>query len=171
MSGKEILLSPQIKALKTTDLSPFIRMSGLMAPRMLAGFLKTLDPKQKNAFDKVMPIGGQKKFFIQLVGAVTPPIVVQLAQPLQMNVFTEYELKKHNIKGVKFTLEDLQIVKEKRIGRFLWRIKSQIGTLLSLSGMFVPFILLGPGGIKDLENKAMVHFKPLVDMMPGAKRN
>lgn len=168
MSGKEIVLSRQIRALKTTDLSPFIRMSGVLTPRMLAGFMKTLDSKQKNAFDKVMPIGGQKKFYIQIVDAITPPIVIQMAQPLQMSVLSENEVKAQMIKGVRFTLEDLQIVKEKRIVRFLWRIKSQIGRLIGLSRMFMPFIMLGPSGIKDLKMKAMTHFKPLLDMMPGA---
>lgn len=169
MAHKEIILSSQIKALKTTDLSPFIRLGGLMAPRMIGGFLETLDSKQRKAFDKVMPVNGTKKFYTQILDARTPPIVIELAQPLKMSTMTEPELKETKIKGVKFSLEDLQVIKDGRIGKFLWRIKGQLGTLLSLSTLFFPFIMLGPSGMKDLQKKAMKHFKPLMDMMPGAK--
>jgi len=166
MAEKEIVLSSQMKALKKTDLSPMIRMSGLMAPRMLGVFLKTLDAKQKNAFDKVMPAGGGKTFYIQLVGTPTPPIVIQMAQPLKMSVLSEAEVKKQGIKGLTLTVENLQLAKEKKFGRLIWRLKGQLGTILGLSGMAMPFILLGPKEIKDLKSRALKHFKPLMDLMP-----
>jgi hypothetical protein len=166
MAEKTEELSPQLKALKTTDLSFMIRMSGLMVPRLINGFLPKLDKKQRDAFDKVMPVGGEKKIFIQLVGTPTPPIVTQMAKPLIMSVLSEDEVNKQGIKGMKLTLEDLQLAQAKKYGKLFWRLKGQTGTLLSMSGMFTPFILLGPGELKDLKNKAMTHFKPMMDLMP-----
>lgn len=166
MDSKKEKLSPQFKALKKTDLSPMIRMGGVMAPRLLGGFIPKLDKKQKSAIDKVMPVDGKKKFYIQLADTPTPPIVIQMAQPLKMNVLSEDEVQKQGIKGLKLTVEDLQLAKEKRIARLLWRLKGQAGTLLNLSGMAAPFIKLGPGELKDMRNKAMTHFKPLMDLLP-----
>lgn len=166
MTAQTNALSPQMKALKTTDLSSMIRMSNLMVPRMLGVFLPKLDEKQRMAFDKAMPPGGTKKFYCHLVGTPTPPIVITLAQPLVMDVLSEDEVKKQGIKGIKLTLEDLQVLTEKKIGKMIWRLKGQLGSLLGLSGTFMPFVGLGPGGIKDMQQKAMTHFKPLLDMMP-----
>ncbi|NTW43698.1 MAG: hypothetical protein HGB14_04505 [Anaerolineaceae bacterium] len=166
MARKTTELSAQMKALKKTDLSPMIRMSGLIGPRLLNNFLPKLNQKQKGAFDKVMPVGGEKKFYVHLVGTPTPPIVIQMAQPLKMSIFSEDEVKKGGIKGLRFTVEDLQLAKEKKFGKFLWRIKGQIGTMMGLSAMAMPFIKLGPGQIKDMKSKAMIHFKPLMYLMP-----
>jgi len=166
MTEKKDGMSSQLKALKTTDISPLIRMSGLMMPRMLGVFLPKLDEKQRNAFDKVMPVGGQKKFYVQLVGTPTPPIVIEMAQPLKMSVVSENDVRKQEIKGIKLTVLDLQALTERRIVKFLWHLKGQIVTLLSLSGMFIPFILLGPGELKDLQKRAMTHFKPVLDLLP-----
>ena len=58
---KESALAAMLPRLKTTDISPLIKMAGLILPRVLDGFLKSLDKKQKNAMDKVMPAGGKKK--------------------------------------------------------------------------------------------------------------
>jgi hypothetical protein len=159
-------MSAQMKALKTTDLSPFIRMGGLVMPRILTVFLETLNKKQRGAFDKAMPVGGQKKFYTQLVGTPTPPIVIGLAQPLQMTLMTENEVKEQHLKGIRLTLEDLQLISERKIGKALWRLKGQLGTMLGLSGIAAPFIQLGPRELIDLKNKAMTHFKPMIDLMP-----
>jgi hypothetical protein len=159
-------LSPQVKALKSTDLSPFIGMSNLMVPRMLGVFLPKLNDKERRAFDKVMPARGGKKIFFHLVGSATPPIVVEMAQPMKMTTLPESEVKQQHLKGIRINVEDIQLLTEKKIGKFIWRIKGQAGTLLGLSGMFAPFMTLGPKGILDLKNKAMAHFKPLMDMMP-----
>jgi hypothetical protein len=166
MDNKKAELSPQLKALQTTDLTFFIGMGSLMVPRMLGVFLPKLNEKQRAAFDKIMPAGGTKKFYMQLVGTPTPPIVMEMAQPLKMSVQSEEEVKKMGIKGIRLTVQDLQPAMEKRIGKFLWQIKGQIGTLLGLSGMMMPLILLGPRELKDLKVKALNHFKPLLDMMP-----
>ena len=166
MTEKTTGLSSQMKALKTTDLSPMIRMSNLMVPRMLGVFLPKLNERQRKAFDKAMPVGGSRKFYCHLAGTPTPPIVITLAQPLAMDVFSEEEVKRQGIKGIKLTLEDLQVLTEKKIGKIAWRLKGQLGSFLGLSGTFMPFINLGPREIKDMQQKAMTHFKPLLDMMP-----
>lgn len=159
-------LSPQIKALKTTDLSPFINMSNLMVPRMLGVFLQKLNDKERKVFNKVMPAKGGKKIFFHLVGSATPPIVVEIAQPMKMTTMDEEEVKKLQIKGIRINVEDVQLLTEKKMGKFIWHIKSQMGTMLGLSSMVTPFISLGPKGIMALKDKAMTHFKPLMDMMP-----
>lgn len=166
MSKKSIITKSQLKALRATDLSPLINMSGLMLPRMLNVFIETLNQKEKNVFDKVLPVGGQKKIFTHLVGTPTPPIVIGLARPLQMTTLSEAEVKKQNIKGITLNIDDMDLLTEGHMGKFLWRIKGQIGPMLGMSGLFAPFIKLGPRGLKDLKNKAMTHFKPLMDMMP-----
>jgi hypothetical protein len=159
-------LSPQLKAIKKTDLSFFVRMGGMMAPKMIDAFLPCLDEKQKAAFNKVMPVGGTKKIFMQLVGTPTPPIVVEIGQPLKMDLMAESEVKAQKIKGIRLNIEDLQALMERRIFKLLWQLKGQLGTLLSLSGLAMPLIQLGPRELKDLQNKAMTHFKPVLDMMP-----
>jgi hypothetical protein len=169
MDVKKEAMLPQLKALKTNDISPLIRMAGLMAPRLLDAFLPKLDEKQRKAFDKVLPVGGQKKLYAQLVGTPTPPIVIEMAQPIKMRVVSENEVSRQEIKWIKLTVEDLQVITERRILKIFWRLKSQIGTLLSLFGMFAPFILLGPAELKDLKNKAKTHFKPMLDLLPHPK--
>jgi hypothetical protein len=166
MSSKSILTKAQVEALKTTDLSPLIMMSGLMVPRMVNVFLETLTQKEREAFDKVMPMGGQRKIYTHLAGTPTPPIVIGLAQPLQLTIMPEAEVKQQNIKGIKLNINDMDLLTEGHMGKFLWRIKGQMGTILGLSGIFAPFIKLGPRGLKDLKNKALTHFKPLLDLMP-----
>lgn len=163
-------LSPRVKALMKTDLSQIVKMSGLMVPKLMNGFLPKLDSKQRKAFDKVMPVNGNKKFYIHLSGTPTPPIMIKMAQPLKMKVVSEEKVKNEKIRGLVLTPDKIQLAMEKKYGRLLWGIKGQIGTLISIMGMFKPFVSLGPKGIKDIQNKAIAHFKPLVDMMPGAKK-
>jgi hypothetical protein len=166
MTKKKDAMSPQVKALKTTNLSPMIRMSNLMVPRMVSVFLPKLNEKQRKAFDSALPVGGTKKFYCHLLGTPTPPIVIGLAQPLSMNVLSEEEVRKQKIKGIRLNIQDLQVLTERKMGKALWRLKGQLGTILGLSGTFLPFLFLGPREIKDMQRKAMTHFKPLLDMMP-----
>jgi hypothetical protein len=174
MTEKEVAMSSQLKALKTTDLSPLIRMADLMTPRMLSAFLPKLDAKQRTAFDKVMPAGGEKQIYLQMVDTPTPPIVIRLAQPLKMSPMAENKVKQQKIRGIRLTINDIQLLSEGRtLGnmlRLVWRLKGQIGTFLSLSGMLIPFILLGPAELKDMQNRAMTHFKPMLDLMPRQKK-
>jgi len=166
MDVKAMELSPQIKALQSVDLSPMIGVGSLLVPRMLGVFLPTLNQKQRNAFEKVMPVGGKKKFYVKIVGSPTPYIVMEMAQPMKMSVMQEDEVKKLGIKGIKMTPSDLQAASERKMGKLLWSLKGQIGSLMSISGIFMPIVFLGPGEIKDLIRRAMTHFKPLLDMMP-----
>ena len=101
---------PQVKALKTTNLSPLIRMGGVMLPRILKGFLASLDEKQRQAFDSVMPVGGEKQLYLRLVDTPTPPIVVGLAQPPKMTTMSEEKVTQQEIKGIKLTVDDVQLV-------------------------------------------------------------
>jgi hypothetical protein len=156
----------QLKALKTTDLSPFIGMAGMMMPRALSVFIATLNEKEKSAFDKVMPAGGGKKIYLHLAGTPTPPIVIGFAQPLKMSTVPESEVKKQQIKGIRLTIEDVQALAERRIGKIVWRLKGRLLTLLGFIPIFWPFVRLGPRGMKELQDKAMKHFKPIMDMMP-----
>lgn len=159
-------MTAQIKALKSTDLTPMIRMSGLMAPRMLKVFIETLTQKEKAAFDKAMPVGGTKMIYVHLVGTPTPPIVIGFAQPMIMTTMTEAEVKEQKLKGIRLSLQDVQLATEKKMGKFLFHNLGQLGTMLGLTSSFTPFLKLGPYGIMELKNKAMKHFKPLMDMMP-----
>ena len=169
MTVPEKKLSPQLKALKKTDLTPLIRMGGMMAPRALTAFLPSLNSKQRSAIDKIMPVGGSKKIYIHLVGTPTPPIVIEMAQPLKMTTLSEKEVEQQQIRGIKLTIDDLQVLMERRIGKLLWRLKSQAGTLLSMSGMVIPIIKLGPAEVKDMQKKALKHFKPMIDLLPHSK--
>lgn len=167
MAVKKSAISPQqLKALKTTDLSPLIGMSGLVMPRMMKVFIETLDAKQRNAFNQVMPAGGEQRIYLHLAGTPTPPIVIGFAQPMKMSTMPEHEVRAQQIKGVRLTLGDVQALAERRIGRILWGLKGQLLTILGMMRMFWPFVKLGPRGIKDLRDRAMKHFKPLMDMMP-----
>ena len=170
MTEKNNGLSTQMKALKNTDLSSIIKLSGLMVPKLIGGFIPKLDMKQRSAFDKVFPVDGKKKVFIHLAGTPTPPIVIRFAQPMKLKVYSEEKVSQQGIKGLTLSPEVLQLVMDKRYGKFLWAIKGQIGTLFSMAGMLTPFLGLGPKGIKDMQQKAMTHFKPLMDLMPGAKK-
>ena len=170
MVVKSDALSPQLKALKQTNLSQMIKMAGVMTPRVFKSFVKTLNEKQKAAFDKIMPVGEGKKIFVHLTDTPTPPIVVELAQPMKIATVAEDKVKQQQLKGIKLTVDDLQILanglKLGSILKFAWRIKGQLFTLVGMMKTFWPLIRLGPGELKDLQNKAMTHFKPLLDLLP-----
>ena len=174
MAVKKDAMLPQLKALKTTDLSPLIRVAGAMLPRVLNGFLVSLDKKQKSAFDQVMPVGGEKKIYLQLMGTPTPPIVIGMAQPPKMSTMSENEVRRQQIRGIRLTIDDLQLLAEgQTLGnllRLVWRLKGQTFTLLGMLGMFWPFLRLGPAELKDMGNKMTTRFKPLFDLMPRPKK-
>jgi hypothetical protein len=170
MTDKTDAMSPQLKALKTTDLSPLINMSGLMLPRIFPGMLAILDEKQRGAFDKVMPVGGKRKIYTHLADTPTPPIVIQMAQPPKITTMPEDQVNQQKIKGIRLTLNDLQLVMGGRsLGNMLklmWQLKGQMFTMFSIMGMFGPFIWLGPAELKDMQKKITTHFKPMLDLMP-----
>jgi hypothetical protein len=174
MAIKTDAMLPQLKAIQTTDLSPLIRMAGAMLPRILDSFIKSLDAKQKGAFDKVLPAGGEKKLYLHLTGTPTPPVVVCLARPVKMSTLAEKEVRAQGIKGVRLTVEDLQILAGGlSLGALLrlgWRLKGQAFTLLGILWMFGPILLLGPSELRDLQDKATTRFKPLLDLLPRPKK-
>ena len=171
-ANKDVTL-PQLKALKTTDLSPLIHMSGLMLPRLLDGFLPSLDKKQKSAFDKVMPVGGDKKIYLQLVGTPTPPIVIGMAQPVKISVVSEKEVREQRIKGIRLTIDDIQLLAKGRTPgnmlKLFWRLKGQTCTILSILWMFSPLLRLGRSELKDMGNKLTSRWKPLLDLFARPK--
>jgi hypothetical protein len=170
---KESALAAMLPRLKTTDISPLIKIAGLILPRVVDGFLKSLDKKQKSAMDKVMPAGGTKKIYLQLVDTPTPPIVIQLAQPMKISTMAENEVKQQRIKGIRLTIDDiLLLTKGRSSGNMLklsWRLKGQTCTILGISWMFAPLLLLGPSGLKDMGNKLTSKWKPLLDLFAKPK--
>ena len=107
---KESAMAAMLPRLKSTDISPLIRMSGIILPRVLDGFLASLDKRQRSAFDKVMPVDGKKKIYLQLVGTPTPPIVIGMAQPVKISTMSEKEVKQQRIKGIRLTIDDIQLL-------------------------------------------------------------
>jgi hypothetical protein len=170
---KESALAAMLPRLKTTDLSPLIKMGGVMLPRVLDPFLKSLDEKQKKAMDKVMPPGGGKKIFLHLMGTPTPPIVIEMAQPMKMSTMSEKDVKQQKIKGIRLTIEDIQLLSKGRnlcnMLKLLWRLKGQMFTILGILWMFMPLLRLGPSGLKDMGNKLMSKWKPLLDLFARPK--
>ena len=174
MAVNEDAMIPQLKALKTTDISPLIRMAGVMMPRALEGFMPSLDKKQKSAFDQVMPVGGEKKIYIHLTDTPTPPIVVGMAQPIKMSTHSPNEVEEQKMKGIKLTTNDLQLLAGgQTLGnmlRLFWRLKRQLITILGMLLILWPFLRLGPAELRDMGNKMKSHFKPLLDLMPRAPK-
>ena len=150
---KESALAAMLPRLKTTDLSPLIKMAGFVLPRVLDGFLKSLDKKQKSAMDKVVPVGGEKKIYLQLVGTPTPPIVIQMAQPMRISTMSEKEVRQQRIKRIRLTIDDIQLLaKGRTLGnmlKLLWRLKGQMFTILGILWMFAPLLRLGPSGLNE----------------------
>lgn len=174
MAGKNDVMLPQLKALKTTDISPLIRMAGAMLPRVLGSYKDCLDAKQKSAFDRVMPVGSEKKIYLQLLDTPTPPIVIGIAQPLKMSTLPERDVRQQQIKGVRLTVDDVQLITQGfSLGillRLAWRLKGQTFTILGMAPVFWPFIRLGPAELRDMGAKAKIRFKPLMDLLPRPKR-
>lgn len=170
---KESALAAILRRLKTTDISPLIRMASGMVPRILDPFFKTLDKKQKSAIDKVMPPGKGKKIYLQLVGTPTPPIVVELAQPVTISTLSEKEVRHQRIKGIRLTIDDIRLLAEGRTPgnmlKLFWCLKGQTFTILGILWMFMPLLRLGPSGLKDMGNKLTSKWKPLLDLFARPK--
>jgi len=170
---KESALAAMLPRLNATDISPLIKIGGLILPRVLDPFLKSLDEKQKSAMDKVMPAGGGKKIYFQLVGTPTPPIVIEMAQPVKMSTMSEKEVRQQRIKGIRLTIDDIQLLAKGRTPgnmlKLLWRLKGQTFTILGILWMFAPLLRLGPSGLKDMGNKLTSKWKPLFNLFARPK--
>ncbi|MDM7999519.1 MAG: hypothetical protein QUS33_05855 [Dehalococcoidia bacterium] len=166
---KETRLAAILPRLKSTDISPLIRVASVMVPRIMDPFFKSLDDRQKRAMDKVMPPGKGKKIYVHLRGTPTPPIVVELAQPIKLSTMAEKEVKKQKIRGIGLTVDDIQIlVGGRNLGtvlKFLWRIKGQMFTIVAILWLFRPLLLLGPSSLKDMRCKLANRWQPLLDLL------
>jgi hypothetical protein len=170
---KESALGAMLPRLKNTDISPLVKVAGIMLPRILDPFFKSLDKKQKKAMDKVMPPGKGKKMYVHLTGTPTPPMVVELAQPMRLSTMAEKEVKRQKIKGIRLTVEDIQLLaKGRSLGNMLklaWRLKGQTFTILRILWMFAPLLRLGPSELKDMGHKMTSRWKPLLDLFARPK--
>ncbi len=166
-------LAAILPRLKKADLSPLVRMASNMVPRALDPFFKSLDEKEKRAIDRVMPPGKGKKVYVHLVDTPTPPIVVELAQPMKIDTMPEKDVKQQNMKGIRLTTGDiLLLAKGRSLGntlRLLWRFKGQIFTMLGIVWMFMPLLRLGRSGLKEMGNKLTSRWEPLLDFFARLK--
>ena len=157
-------LAAMLPRLKKADLSPLIRMASGLMPRVLDPFFKSLDKKEKSAIDKVMPPGKGKKIYVHLTDTPTPPIVVELAQPMKISTTPEKDVKRQKIQGIRLTTDDILLLAGGRsLGstlRLLWRFKGQMFTMLGIVWMFMPLLRLGPSGLKEMGNKLTSRWKP-----------
>jgi len=173
MADKSSALAAIVPRLKKADLSPIIRMASGLAPRVLDPFFKSLDEKEKRAVDKVMPPGKGNKIYVHLVDTPTPPIVVELAQPIKIGTVPEKDVKQQKIKGIRLTTDDILLLAKGRsldnTLRLLWRFKGQMFTMLGIVWMFMPVLRLGPSGLRGMGNKLTAKWKPLLDLFSKLK--
>lgn len=170
---KESALAAILPRLESTDISPLIRMAGFILPRVLDVLLASLDKRQRSAVDRVMPVGGGKKIYLQLVGTPTPPIVIGMAQPVTISTMSEKEVRQQRIKGIRLTIDDIQLLaKGPTLGNMLklfWRLKGQTFTILGILWMFGPLLRWGPSILKDMGNELNSKLKPLLDLFAQPK--
>ena len=173
MADKSSALAATLSKLKTTDLSPLVRMASGLMPRVLDPFFKSLDKKEKSAIDKVMPPGKGKKIYVHLTDTPTPPIVVELAQPVKIGTVPERDVKQQKTKGVRLTTDDiLLLAKGRSVGNMLrlsWRFKGQMFTILGIVWMFMPLLRLGPSGLRGMGDKLTSRWKPALDLLARLK--
>ena len=166
---KESAVAAMLPRLKATDLSPLIKIAGGILPRVLDGFLASLDKKQRSAIDRVIPVAGKKKIYFQLVGSPTPPIVIEMAQPLKISTMSEREVRQQRITGIRLNIDDVQLLAEGRTRgtmlKLVWRLKGQTFTILGIFWMFAPLLRLGPSGLKEMGNKLTSQLKPLLGLL------
>ena len=152
-----------------TDMTILIKMAGIIMPRVLGSFLASLDEKERKAIDKVMPVKGGKKMYVQLLGSPTPPIVVELAQPLRMMTMSEKEVREQKIRGIRLTCDDALLaaggMSAGAMLRLIWHLKGQLLTMLRISWTFLPLLRLGRSGLKDIQDKLNAKTAPLLGLL------
>lgn len=153
----------------STDMTPLIRVAGVMMPRVLDGFLASLDEKERRAIDRVMPPGGGKMMYVQLVGSPTPPIVVEMAQPLKVTTLPEGEVRAQEIRGIRLRCNDVVLLADglnlRNILRLSWRLRGQWITTLRLLWTFMPLLRLGRSGMRDMQAKLNARLGPLLGLL------
>lgn len=164
----EPALAAIVPRLKTTDISPYIDVAGLIVPRVFDNLVAGLNERQRRAIHKVMPMGGGKNIYLQLVDTPTPPIVIGMAQPLRISTMLEKDVKQQKIEGIRLTTDDIMLLAKGRSpGNMLkigWRLKGQMLTIISILWMFGPLLRLGPSIINDMGNDLDSRTKPLLDV-------
>lgn len=170
---REAALAAILTRLKSTDISPIIRVAGHIVPRVLNPFFKSLDERQKSAIDKVLPRGKGRQIYIHLIGTPTPPIVIGMAQPVTIGTVSEKEVRQQRIKGIGLTIDDIQLLAKRRTRgtmlKLFWRLKGHTFTILEIVWIFMPLLLLGPSGLKDMRNKLTYKWKPLLRLFARPK--
>lgn len=170
MRGKMAAKKPSpmvavLPRLYSTDLTILVRMAGFMTPRLLDGFFKDLNEKERAAFNKVMPPIGGKRFYVKLEGSPTPPILVELGQPLKIGTISETEVRKQGIRGLRLKCDDTLLLAGgmgMRNGlKFFWRLRGQWITTFRIMSAFMPLLRLGRSGMKDVQDKMNAKFGPL----------
>lgn len=152
-----------------TDMTLLIRMSGIIIPRLFDSLHASLDEKQRKAIDKVLPAKGGKRMYVRLLGSPTPPIVVELAQPLRMSTMPEKEVREQGIMGIRLTCDDAQLAaRGLTVGgmlRLFWHLKGQLFTMLRISRAFLPLLRLGRSEMKDMQDKLNSKTAPLLGLL------
>jgi len=107
--------------------------------------------------------------YVQLLGSPTPPIVVELAQPLRMMTMSEKEVREQKIRGIRLTCDDALLaaggMSAGAMLRLLWHLKGQLLTMLRISWTFLPLLRLGRSGLKDIQDKLNAKTAPLLGLL------
>ncbi|HYB06710.1 MAG TPA: hypothetical protein VEB87_00995 [Nitrososphaerales archaeon] len=152
-----------------TDMTLLIGMAGIIMPRLFDSLAASLDEKQRRAIDKVLPAKGGKRMYVQLLGSPTPPIVVELAQPLRMSTKSEKEVREQGIRGIRLTCDDALLaaggLTAGAMLKLLWRLKGQLFTMLRISWTFLPLLRLGRSEMKDMQDKLNAKTAPLLGLL------
>lgn len=173
---RESPLAAMLSRLKVVDISSLVRLGARIAPEVFDSWLRGLDPRQRRAVDSIMPVGGRKRLYLHLVDTPTPPVVIRMAQPIQVGVGAECGFGQNGLqktKGLRLTTDDLQLLVwgggRGNVLRLLWRLRAQALTLMNITWMLVPLLRLGPSQLKDMGGKLVSRWKPLLDLLtqPG----
>lgn len=159
----------QLLALQSMNLSLLVPVASLMMPRLMKNYIESLNPRQKKALDKVMPEGGDKKFYFQITDSPTPPILVELSQPPKLSTISLQEANERHIPGISLTTSDLQLLAEglnaETMVMLLRHLDAQGTTLLDVLRLFMPLLQLGPKQLKDMGAKLKVQLNPLLGLL------
>lgn len=170
MAGKKAPpIADVLPRLWATDMTLLIKMAGIIMPRLFDSLLASLNAKERRAIDKVLPQREGKRIYVQLLGSPTPPIVVELAQPLKMTTMSEKEVQEQGIKGVRLTCDDALLAARGLTAggvlRLLWHLKGQLFTMLRISWSFLPLLRLGRSGLRDIQDKMNAKTAPLLGLL------
>ena len=150
--------------LKTADLSTMIDGTAPYLVNIFQDFLASLNEKERHTIDKVLPKRGGRRFYINLAGTPTKPIVIEITQPPNLGTMSENDVKKQGIMGIDVPLDSLLALAEsKTLGNVL-RMMGQFGrprqilNVLRIIWMFAPLLRLGYGGLKGIYRKLAAQF-------------